>query len=160
MSQRKTRPTFCAPEDVLSGGFAGVAGQDRFALASVISGTLGAYDTAFALTPLEHPAGRIFLPGRIGARDASVRVVVRATDVALATQRPRSLSIRNVLQGTVTAVTAGDGPVATLDIALTGHGRLKATVTRLAVDELGLGEGDHVYALIKTVALDERPVGA
>ena len=150
-----------APEDVLSRGFTGMdGGPDRFALASVISGTLGDYDAAFALTPLEHPAGRIFLPGRIGARDASVRVVVRATDVALATQRPRSLSIRNVLQGTVTAVTAGEGPVATLDIALTGHGRLKATVTRLAVDELGLGEGDHVFALIKTVALDERPVGA
>ena len=153
-----------APEDVLSRSFAGQAaglepgGADRFAVASVLSGTVGDYDVAFALTPLEHPAGHVFLPGRIGPRGSLVRIVVRATDVALATQRPRSLSIRNVLQGTVTAVTAGEGPVAMVEIALAGQGRLTATVTRLAVDELGLGEGDHVFALIKTVALDERPV--
>ena len=151
------------PEDVLARSFGSAAAEDgaadRFALASVIAGKLGEYDAVFALTPLEHPAGRVYLPGRIGAPGTPVRVVVRATDVALATQRPRSLSIRNVLQGTVTAVRAGDGPVAAIDIALTGHGRLAATVTRLAVEDLGLGEGDHVYALIKSVALDERPVG-
>lgn len=153
-----------APEDVFpAAGRTGLQsdgpGADRFALASVVSGRLGAYDGAFALTPLEHPAGKLFLSGRIGASGDRARVVVRATDVALATQRPRSLSIRNVLEGTVTAVRTTAGPVAIVEIALAGQGRLNASITRLAVEELGLGEGDHVFALIKTVALDERPVG-
>ena len=146
-----------APDDVLSTSATGAT--DRFAMLSVLSGQLADYDAEFALTPLLHPAGRIFVPGRIGAAGAFVRVVIRANDVAVATQRPRSLSIRNVLQGTVTAVSAGDGPVAVVEIALTGGARLLATVTRLAVHDLGLGEGDDVYALIKSVALDERPVG-
>ena len=53
----------------------------------MISGQLGAYDDAFSLTPLMHPAGRLYLSGRLGAEGAEARVIVRATDVALATQR-------------------------------------------------------------------------
>ncbi len=145
------------PEDVFAAA-AMAQDDDRFGLVSVISGQLGQYDETFALCPLEHPAGRVFLTGRIGEPGQFVRVIVRATDVALATQRPRSLSIRNVLTGTITAVHQGVGPVARLEISLTGHGRLLATITRKAVHDLGLGEGDHVYALIKSVALDERPM--
>ena len=148
-----------APETVFP-AIAPHEAADRFALASVITGRLGAYDEAFALTPLDHPAGRLYLSGRMGSDGAEARVVVRATDVALATQRPRSLSIRNVLEGTVARVHLDAGPVATVDVALSGHGRLAATVTRLAVEELGLGEGDRVFALVKTAAIDERPSSA
>jgi ABC-type molybdate transport system ATPase subunit len=38
----------------------------------------------------------------------------------------------------------------------TGH--IVASLTRMAVDELGLTAGRHVFALIKTVALDERGI--
>lgn len=146
------------PEDVFQ-TLGTSAGEDRFAAASVIAGRLGEYDETFGLTPLEHPAGRLYLSGRVVGRNAEARVVIRATDVALATQRPRSLSIRNVLEGTVAALHSDQGAVATVDVALAGQGRLLATVTRLAVEELGLGPGDHVFALIKSVALDERPMG-
>jgi molybdate transport system ATP-binding protein len=37
---------------------------------------------------------------------------------------------------------------------------LVALVTRKAVDELGIGAGDRVFALVKTMALDERTVAA
>jgi molybdate transport system ATP-binding protein len=147
-----------APEEVIASHSRSSEG-DRFALASVISGRLGACDRVHALTPLHHPAGTVFLSGDVGAEGKESRIVIRATDVALATQRPRSLSIRNVLEGNVTGIVLDDGPVATVEISLKGHGRLLSTVTRRAIEELGLGEGDHVYALIKTVALDERPVG-
>ena len=94
----------------------------------------------------------------IGGTGGMARVVVRATDVALATERPSGLSIRNVLEGTVGAVRPGEGPVTIVDIALGDSGALTATVTRMAAEELGLAAGDRVYALIKTVALDERPI--
>jgi ABC-type molybdate transport system ATPase subunit len=39
-----------------------------------------------------------------------------------------------------------------------GHGQLYALATRKAIDELGLTRDDRVFALVKTVALDERAV--
>ncbi len=47
-------------------------------------------------------------------------------------------------------------PLAEVSIDLDGHGALFALVTRKAIDELGLGRGDRVFALVKSVALDER----
>jgi molybdate transport system ATP-binding protein len=44
-----------------------------------------------------------------------------------------------------------------VDIALEGGGRLTASLTRLAVSELGLTLGSRIYALVKAVAIDERP---
>jgi molybdate transport system ATP-binding protein len=51
-----------------------------------------------------------------------------------------------------------DGPFAGVSIALDGRGQLFALATRKAVDELKLASGERVFALIKTVALDERAV--
>jgi molybdate transport system ATP-binding protein len=52
----------------------------------------------------------------------------------------------------------GDGPLAAVTVELKGHGHLVAMATRMAVDELALKPGAPVFALIKTVALDERSV--
>jgi molybdate transport system ATP-binding protein len=43
-------------------------------------------------------------------------------------------------------------------MTLPGGDRLVALATRLAVEELSLRCGDQVFALVKTVALDERAV--
>jgi len=43
-------------------------------------------------------------------------------------------------------------------VELVGNAHLVAMATRMAVDELGLKARDQVFALIKTVALDERNV--
>ena len=53
-----------------------------------------------------------------------------------------------------------DGPLAGVSIDLDGHGHLFALATRKAIDELKLHRGDRVFALVKTVALDERVVAA
>ena len=53
-----------------------------------------------------------------------------------------------------------DGPLAGVSIDLDGRDRLFALATRKAVDELKLHIGDRVFALVKTVALDERAVVA
>ena len=86
-----------------------------------------------------------------------VRVVIRATDVTLSTTKPEHLSVRTTLTGTV-AVDTGDGPLASVRIDLDGHGKLLALATRKAIDEWDSDGGDRVYALVKTVALDERAV--
>ena len=59
---------------------------------------------------------------------------------------------------TVAEVPDSLGPSLTVDVALDGGGRLAASVTRAAVAELGLQPGRPVFALVKAVALDERPI--
>ena len=53
-----------------------------------------------------------------------------------------------------------DGPLAGVSIDLDGHGHLFALATCKAIDELALRTSDRVFALIKSVALDERAVAA
>ncbi|MEU0782715.1 TOBE domain-containing protein [Streptomyces sp. NPDC006173] len=70
-----------------------------------------------------------------------------------------SLSIRNQIPGTVTAVTAGE-VMATVKVRLDGGQDLTAAITLEAVKDLGLAEGSPVRAMMKSteVALATGPV--
>ena len=71
----------------------------------------------------------------------------------LATDRPSGISALNVLAGVVTAVSAGDGPDALVEIDCGGD-RLLARVTRHSVQALGLEPGRPVFAVVKAVTFD------
>lgn len=133
-------------------------GDGRFRIASVLEGELGPVDEDWLLTPVAHPAGTVWLTGRVGPPGRRVRVVIRGTDVALASRVPEDITIRTRLSGVVAAVAAGDGPLATVEVALPGGGTLAAIVTRKALHDLSIAVGTTVTALVKTVALDERPL--
>jgi len=60
-----------------------------------------------------------------------------------------SLSIRNQIPGTVTAVTPG-AVMATVKVRLDGGQDLTAAITLEAVKELGLAEGSAVRAMMKS----------
>jgi molybdate transport system ATP-binding protein len=134
------------------------AGESRFARSSVLTGRIVGMRAAYGLTEIGHPGGTIWIAGPAGAAGTDVRVVIRATDVTLATERPQHLSVRTVLSGRVAAIEQEDGPLAAVTVDLPVHGHIVAMVTRMAVDELGLAAGRDVFALIKTVALDERGI--
>lgn len=133
-------------------------GDTRFARSSFIAGRIVGLDAKYGLTEISHPAGTVWLAGQAGPVGGEARVVIKATDVTLSTTRPRNLSVRTILTGTVSTIETNDSPLAAVNVDLQGHGRLVALATRMAIDELGLGCGDQVFALIKTVALDERTV--
>ena len=135
-------------------------GDDRFARISILTAGSPSYDAKYQLTQVSHPAGRITLPGRIVAAEEAIRIVIRAIDVTLALSKPRELSIRTALRGKVSALSEPMGAVVMVEITLTGGEILAAAVTRKAVDELGLGEGDQVYCLIKSVSIDDRLMAA
>jgi len=59
-----------------------------------------------------------------------------------------NLSIRNQLPGVVTAVTPGE-VMAVVRVRLAGGGQITAAVTLEAVEELGIGAGSEVSALVK-----------
>jgi molybdate transport system ATP-binding protein len=132
--------------------------ESRFDRSSMLTMEVGGEDSAYGLTELLNPAGTIWLAGPAGARGGKVRILVRAIDVTLSALQPRQLSVRSVLEGKVRDIET-EGPLASVEIALNGGSRLYAMATRRAIDDLGLKPGDQVFALVKTVALDERTVG-
>ncbi|MDR3463190.1 MAG: molybdenum ABC transporter ATP-binding protein [Beijerinckiaceae bacterium] len=133
------------------------ADDRRFGRASVLSAVVGEEDVGYGLTALHHPAGTLWLAGPAGHRGGTARIVIQATDVALAIGNPGQTSVRSSLSGTVSGIET-DGALAAVDIALTGGGTLTALATRRAVDDLEIKPGSAVLALIKTVALDEGMV--
>ncbi len=85
---------------------------------------------------------------------ATVRVRVRARDVALCLERPRGISIRNVLPGTLEEIVAHpDTGAADVWIRLRDR-RLQARLTVAAVEDLGLEPGMGVFALVKSVSFE------
>lgn len=82
-----------------------------------------------------------------------LRIRIHARDVALATERPRGLSIRNVLEARILRIDA-DEPI-NVDVLLEVDGQhLRSRITRDALEELALAPGQPVFALIKSVALE------
>ena len=77
---------------------------------------------------------------------------------SVALHAPPSISIQNVLRGRLSALRIDAGPTAELQIDVGGV-LLRARVTRLAVDRLGLAPGIELYALIKAISLDRDSVG-
>jgi len=89
---------------------------------------------------LEVPLAR----GDVGAQ---VRIAVRAGDVLLATERPHGLSARNVLPGTLIALTRdGTTVVACVDAGVP----FVAHLTPTSADSLRLLVGQRVWLVIKT----------
>ena len=76
---------------------------------------------------------------------------LRADQVLLATEAPRSISARNILPGAVRAVTI-EGDRSCLIALATDIGTILSRVTPEAVDELGLKPGKVAWALVKAHA--------
>lgn len=62
------------------------------------------------------------------------------------------ISARNQLAGTVVKVERG-AVMATVTISLSGGERVVAAITKDAVDDLALAEGDQVQAVIKATEI-------
>jgi molybdate transport system ATP-binding protein len=130
----------------------------RYEAGAVIDTVVAAHDLEYGMTRLAFDGGEVHATGVDALPGERVRVRVRARDVALATEPPRAVSIRNVLRGVVAEVGPRSGAEVDLRIVVGGV-TLIARVTRLSLDELALDVGAPVYALIKSVAIDRRSVG-
>ncbi|HTT07820.1 MAG TPA: molybdenum ABC transporter ATP-binding protein [Gammaproteobacteria bacterium] len=125
---------------------------------AILSATVASHDDADALTMLRFNGGVIFVPRVDLPVGAALRVRIRARDVALAVQQPAGISIRNILRGRVAEITEKTG--ADVEIKLmVGATALAALVTRPAVRDLALAPGREVYALVKSIAIDDAGMG-
>ena len=110
---------------------------------------LGAEDVA-----LDDSFRRVLAAGE--AREGSeVLLFLRPEDVLLARRKFES-SIRNWFEGRVVEVSPGDRLVL---VSLDCGFLLKARLTRVAVDELGLRVGETAWAGIKAASLRALPAG-
>ncbi|HRO50680.1 MAG TPA: molybdenum ABC transporter ATP-binding protein [Hyphomicrobium sp.] len=146
------------PPNEVIGAPAGDAGEAAFPALSLVSAKVVHERPEFSVAILEHPAGEIVLPGSAFRVGETVRVAIAATNVALAVEEPHGLSVRTRLRGRIWRVEAGPGPSVHVTVELSGGDRIVASLTRLAVADLDLKEGREVFALVKTVAIDETAV--
>ena len=85
-----------------------------------------------------------------------VRVAIRAGDILIAVERPRGLSARNVVPGTITRLSR-EGIVVRADVSV-GRVPIEVHLTPMSSEELGLQPGREVWLVIKTHSC--RPVSA
>lgn len=129
----------------------------RFEAGALLEAKVTAQDRGWRLTRLDLEGQPLVMPMLTALElGETVRLRVRARDVALAVIRPEGISTRNILAGTVDAIAAEtDTAFAEVTVALHTQ-RIRARITREAVDTLGLRVGAPVYALIKSASFDRR----
>jgi molybdate transport system ATP-binding protein len=128
----------------------------RFEAGVVLTARVVKHDEHFRLTHLDHHGQEIIMPMANLAVGDDVRLRIRARDVALATQRPQGLSVRNILSGTITEIAEEPHTAFAETLVDIGQAKIRARVTRAAVAELELTTGKHVFALVKSIAFDRR----
>jgi len=129
----------------------------KFEAGSVVRAVVTGQDERFLLTELVVAGQAMSMPASAIDVGAELRLRIRARDVALALVKPEGVSIRNVLRGDVIEIveeTATAFAEVLLDIGESQ--RVRARITRASVDELGLVQGQTVFALVKSVSFDRR----
>jgi molybdate transport system ATP-binding protein len=128
----------------------------RFEAGVVLNAVITGHDHEFHMSSVMCEGQRLTLPLVPLERGAIIRLRIRARDVALATELPRGLSIRNVLPVQIRSIEAnGQSPFAEVVLAF-GDKVLRARISRISIVELGLEPGMPVYALVKSIAFDRR----
>jgi len=132
----------------------------RFEAGVVLSARVTGHDTTYHLTDLDVAGQHMVMPALDLPVGGEVRLRIRARDVALATQRPDGISIRNVLAGTVAEVAAEPETAFAEVLVDLGGAHVRARLTRRSVADLALAPGRPVFALLKSVAIDRRMIVA
>ncbi|PKP69860.1 MAG: molybdenum ABC transporter ATP-binding protein [Alphaproteobacteria bacterium HGW-Alphaproteobacteria-5] len=130
----------------------GEAEDDSFG--TILDARVAAHDDDEHLSELACPGAAFFVARLPFAVGAAVRLRLRARDISIATERPRSLSIQNVIEAEIAGMTeTGPGQ---LDVTLRtrdGGTLFHALITQRAARRLGLAEDMPVWALVKAVAI-------
>lgn len=90
------------------------------------------------------------------AVDSTVQILIKATEVSLATGPVTGISIRNRIPGQVTAIVPGRA-MATVTVSIEGA-ELTSAITNEAVTDLGLTVGTPVVALVKSTEISVATV--
>jgi len=143
----------------------------RYEAGAVLCAQVAGHDDAMGLTHLNLMGHTLYTPRVSVEVGETVRLRIRARDVALALTPPQQTSILNQLPVRVREIVTGDGSHA--EVALTvsptdGHGldhsdtkdqSVLARITRKSLHDLDLHPGSDAFVLIKAVAIDRHSLG-
>jgi molybdate transport system ATP-binding protein len=127
--------------------------------AVTLKGVVEDSDVKFGLAKISVPGGMLIAPPPpppTGAVGQLRRIRILASDVSLAREEPSRSSILNVLPARVVAIKPLDRYETVVAVALGKKGdgaRLLSRMTQKSLAELGLAEGQSVYAQVKYVSL-------
>lgn len=128
----------------------------HFEAGAVIDARVVAHDRNFCLTSVEFCGQLILMPLIDLPLGEVIRLRIRARDVTLAARRPEAVSTRNVIACNITEIVEEPRTAFAEAFVDAGGGLLRARLTRKAVADLGLRQGDRVFALVKSVSFDRR----
>lgn len=131
----------------------------RYEAGSVLAAEVTAVDTKSGLANLSFPGGSIVVTAKGLAPGQSIKLRIRARDVAIALKPVENISMLNQLSGRIMEIApvlegAEEGNSPLIDILIDVGAPLWARITRRSLDALDLAPGNRVTALIKTVAID------
>lgn len=108
---------------------------------------------ADGLTALEFDGGTLLVQEIDRPPGSPLRVRIRAEEIMLALEEPRTISANNVLLMQVQSVRHDSATHADV-LLLCGPTRLVARITRASLERLQLAAGKPVFAIIKSVTVD------
>lgn len=127
--------------------------SEGVAAGAVLEVTVTKHFENYGLTQVQLAEQPLWLPAFSAEPQSKRRILVHARDVSLALERPRGLSIRNVLAGSIEDMAPLDDGVSVDVLVRVGQTLLRSRITRASRDELGLTKGRPVFALVKSVSL-------
>jgi molybdate transport system ATP-binding protein len=130
-----------------------LAGERRI---TVFDGRVLAHDAEIGLTRVDTAVGVFRVPMADTPIGKTLRLVIDARDVALATVELTGLSIRNRFRARITRIEPIDRSQVLVALDAAGGG-VSAVLTRDAVADLRLAPGAEVWCLVKSVAVDRVP---
>ncbi|MBO6522084.1 MAG: molybdenum ABC transporter ATP-binding protein [Rhodospirillales bacterium] len=128
----------------------------RFEAGVIVSARVVNHDDDLKITHASLYGQPIDIPLVDAGPDHEIRLRIRARDVSLATERPKGISIRNVIAGTVAEINEEKNTAYAETLVDIGGARIRARITRASVRDLSLTPGSRVYALIKAITFDRR----
>ena len=129
---------------------AGATRSEPFALVEL---EVVGIEEADGLAVLRSSGGEWRLPATGLAVGARVRAKIEASDVIVATERPKGISALNIVPAVVEDFAEAGGGSG-LVVLRSGSDRLLASVTRRSIAALGLAKGQAVFAVAKAVAIE------
>jgi molybdate transport system ATP-binding protein len=135
--------------------------EERGEGGSILDMVVAGRPDEFGTTLLRSPLGELRVTGHDGEPGSPVRLRIRARDVMIATERPQGLSALNVLPAVVGSISDAKGAVC--DVLLDCNGQtIAARITLRSRHDLALSPGTPVFAVIKSVSIDQayasRPI--
>jgi molybdate transport system ATP-binding protein len=122
---------------------------------AVIDTRVAAHRDGDGLSVLSFDGGQLIVPLLRRELGQRLRVRIRAEDVMLAAEEPRTISANNVLLSTVTNVRESGATHADIQL-LCGKARFVARITRASATRLGLKPGMPIFAIAKSVIVDPQ----